>query len=217
MRVSRRRHHRRQTVAELNVTAFMNLMVVLVPFLLITAVFSRLAILELSLPVASDEPVEQNDKIEALQMFVFTDAIELTNESGLIQRFERDNEAIDYTAISEVLKTVKTQLPKRDAITLLFEQDTPYDVMVQLMDTARETLVERDGKVLRAELFPQIAIGDAVATPDNAAAQADSTSNSSPNNNPRNNTSNRGTRNNSANELPTINRSPSLNNSAGAN
>ncbi len=34
----------------LNITAFMNLMVVLTPFLLITAVFSRMAILELNLP-----------------------------------------------------------------------------------------------------------------------------------------------------------------------
>ena len=36
--------------AEVNITAFMNLMVILVPFLLITAVFSRITILELSLP-----------------------------------------------------------------------------------------------------------------------------------------------------------------------
>ena len=46
----RRRASKRHEVAELNVTAFMNLMVVLVPFLLITAVFSRLTILELNLP-----------------------------------------------------------------------------------------------------------------------------------------------------------------------
>ena len=50
------RHHRNDT-AELNITAFMNLMVILVPFLLITAVFSRLAILELNLPGSSSEPV----------------------------------------------------------------------------------------------------------------------------------------------------------------
>ncbi|MEM7805474.1 MAG: biopolymer transporter ExbD, partial [Pseudomonadota bacterium] len=50
----RRRGGRRSLEAtELNITAFMNLMVILVPFLLITAVFSRLAILELNLPGAS--------------------------------------------------------------------------------------------------------------------------------------------------------------------
>ena len=48
-----RQHHykrREKEPAELPVTTFLNLMVVLVPFLLITAVFSRIAIVELTLP-----------------------------------------------------------------------------------------------------------------------------------------------------------------------
>jgi biopolymer transport protein ExbD len=55
MLARRRGGHRRHNhdTAELNITAFMNLMVILVPFLLITAVFSRLAILELNLPGCS--------------------------------------------------------------------------------------------------------------------------------------------------------------------
>ena len=53
---SRKGGRRHIETAELNITAFMNLMVILVPFLLITAVFSRLAILELNLPASSTEP-----------------------------------------------------------------------------------------------------------------------------------------------------------------
>ena len=50
--MSRRHHYRRRSSepAELDMTTFLNLMVVLVPFLLITAVFSRITIVELSLP-----------------------------------------------------------------------------------------------------------------------------------------------------------------------
>ncbi len=48
-RVRRLRKH----PAQLDITAFLNMIVVLVPFLLSTAVFSRLAILELSLPAQS--------------------------------------------------------------------------------------------------------------------------------------------------------------------
>lgn len=44
------RRKRMQETVELNITAFMNLMVILVPFLLITAVFSRMTVLELNLP-----------------------------------------------------------------------------------------------------------------------------------------------------------------------
>ena len=48
----------RKPVAHLEVTAFINVIVVLVPFLLSTAVFSRLSVIELSLP-AKNSGVEQ--------------------------------------------------------------------------------------------------------------------------------------------------------------
>jgi biopolymer transport protein ExbD len=50
MRLLKRRRKRIREPGELDITAFMNLMVVLVPFLLITAVFSRIAVHELTLP-----------------------------------------------------------------------------------------------------------------------------------------------------------------------
>ena len=50
--MSRQHHYRRRSKepADLDMTTFLNLMVVLVPFLLITAVFSRITIVELTLP-----------------------------------------------------------------------------------------------------------------------------------------------------------------------
>ena len=60
MITSRLHRMRRRDPAEMNITAFMNLMVILVPFLLITAVFSRLAVMQLALPAPDSEsqPVE---------------------------------------------------------------------------------------------------------------------------------------------------------------
>ena len=57
----------RKPAAALEVTAFINVIVVLVPFLLSTAVFSRLSVIELSLP-AKNSGVEQLkvDDLEAL-------------------------------------------------------------------------------------------------------------------------------------------------------
>ena len=49
-----RRHHQ-----ELDITAFLNLIVVLVPFLLSTAVFTRLAVMDLTLPAQSNNKLEQ--------------------------------------------------------------------------------------------------------------------------------------------------------------
>ena len=53
-----RRRRLRKQGAHLEITAFINLIVVLVPFLLSTAVFSRLAVLDLNLP-AQQSAVEQ--------------------------------------------------------------------------------------------------------------------------------------------------------------
>ena len=68
----RRRLHRRaghHEPADINITAFMNLMVILVPFLLITAVFSRITILELNLPAAAASQAEDE---QALQLEIIS-------------------------------------------------------------------------------------------------------------------------------------------------
>ena len=61
--MARRHHYKRRTKPsyEPDVTTFLNLMVVLIPFLLITAVFSRLTIIELNLPSAAGGPPSLQD------------------------------------------------------------------------------------------------------------------------------------------------------------
>ena len=87
--ILRSRHHRRREVAELNITAFMNLMVILVPFLLITAVFSRLAILELNLPSSSTDSVEPPLDLQ-LEIIVREGAIEVSDRnSGRLKKLSR--------------------------------------------------------------------------------------------------------------------------------
>ncbi|MDR2877567.1 MAG: biopolymer transporter ExbD, partial [Chromatiales bacterium] len=63
MKARRWRRRRQHGEPELNMIAFLNLMIILTPFLLVTAVFSRVAILELVLPgrgageVSAQEPL----------------------------------------------------------------------------------------------------------------------------------------------------------------
>ena len=44
---------------------------------------------------------------------------------------------------------------------VLAEPDTPYDQIVQVMDTMRSTVTRDGNRVVRADLFPNLAIGDA--------------------------------------------------------
>jgi biopolymer transport protein ExbD len=157
------RHHRHDA-AELNITAFMNLMVILVPFLLITAVFSRLAILELNLPGSSSEPVEPQDQTFQLEIIVRQDKIEVGDRNqGLLGIYPNGEGGYDYVALADKLLELKERYPTKTDASILLEQDIAYDTLVQVMDTVRVAQeIDKDkGVIDRSDLFPNISIGDA--------------------------------------------------------
>lgn len=159
-----RRRAGQQQPADIDITAFMNLMVILVPFLLITAVFSRITILELNLPAAAAEKQQQETPSFALEVTVRSAGIEVGDRyGGLIRRFNATEHGHDYAALSELLQQVKARFPDRLDATLLLEPDIPYDIIVQVMDNVRAAHVVQAGSLQTAELFPDISIGDAPA------------------------------------------------------
>ena len=162
---SRRGGRRRSAeTAELNITAFMNLMVILVPFLLITAVFSRLTILELNLPGSSSEPVDPQEQKFQLEVIVRQDKIEVGDRNqGLLGVYPNLPDGYDYTALADKLVQLKERYPSKTDASILLEQDIAYDTLVQVMDTVRVTQVldDDEGRIDRKDLFPDISIGDA--------------------------------------------------------
>jgi len=159
----RQRWHkkRRVEVVELNITAFMNLMVILVPFLLMTAVFSQVAILELTLP-SSGQQIEDMPDVIQLEVIVREDSIEVgERNTGLLTALQRTESGHDLSGLSEYLKRVKAKYPDKIDATLLLESDISYDVLVQVMDTVRVFEAQDEGRIFHAELFPEISIGDA--------------------------------------------------------
>jgi biopolymer transport protein ExbD len=158
---ARRRLHKQ--AAHLEITAFINLIVVLVPFLLSTAVFTRLSVLELALPAQSNGVLEQL-KPDALQLEVVVraDAIEVGDRiGGLIQRIPATAKGHDLFALGALIVQVKGRFPSQTQATVLAEPDTPYQQLVAVMDTLRATTTAQGNKLVRADLFPQIAVGDA--------------------------------------------------------
>ena len=152
----RRKHH---DSGELDITAFMNLMVVLVPFLLITAVFSRIAVHELTLPGPSAQTTETDEAKLNLEVVVRENALEVGDRrSGLLKRFEADEDgSFDYAALSDFLAQVKVRHPDTREAMILLEPEIDYQRLVDVMDTLRVARVEQG----TAELFPDISIGDA--------------------------------------------------------
>jgi biopolymer transport protein ExbD len=161
---SRNRGARRKNPAvELNITAFMNLMVVLVPFLLMTAVFTHITILDLNLPKpGSQSSQNKKDSPFELRVSIRKDALVLSdNKGGVIKRIKKLEAGHNYGLFKQTLKQVKARFPDKTNITILSEQDTIYDDLIQVMDSARSFKTQYEGEFVHAELFPDISIGDA--------------------------------------------------------
>jgi len=152
----------RRKPAELEITAFLNLIVVLVPFLLSTAVFTRLSVLDLNLPAQSSsfENLKGNDL--QLEVVIRPDALDVGDRiGGLIQHIPNVKTGYDVRALAALLQQVKQRFPDKSSATILAQPDTPYDVLVQVMDAVRAGRQVEGTKVVQTDLFPEISIGDA--------------------------------------------------------
>lgn len=146
---------------ELEITAFLNLMVALIPFLLVTAVFSQVTIINLNLPPPAAGGQQQSEQL-SFEVVIRSNALEVADsKGGLIKRIEKKGDAYDYKTLTEVLKQVKARFPNKTDIMILSEKNTSYDTLVQVMDASRLFETVEAGSLIQAELFPDISIGDA--------------------------------------------------------
>jgi biopolymer transport protein ExbD len=158
------RHNRRP--AELLLVPMIDIFTVLVTFLLMTAVFSRTVILQLNMPAAQTEFREPPPGLQ-LEIMVRKDLLQVADRnSGPLATFPNNAGGYDYDAMTDYLKRVKAKFPEKTDATLLLESDTPYDILVQVMDRTRVFEVSQGLNTVQAELFPDISIGDAPATGD---------------------------------------------------
>src|SRR5690606_26820442 len=163
---NRRRHQREE--ADLDITSFMNLMIILVPVLLISMVLARTTVLDLKLPDMADpeKPLEQEPP-KQLELVIRADYFDINYPAGMrLNRIEKTADGeYDYTLLAKVLQEIKRQLEdqsiQKDDVFILSEPDTDYQTLITVMDTARSFKAVVAASVVDAELFPVISLGDA--------------------------------------------------------
>ena len=165
------RHSRKP--AELLLVPMIDIFTVLVTFLLMPAVFSRTVILQLNLPPPNTTWKEPPPGLQ-LEVMVRKDLLQVADRNtGPLATFPNTASGYDYDDLTEYLKRVKAKFPDKTDASILLEQDTPYDTLVQVMDRVRVFEVGQGMSTVQAELFPDISIGDAPSTteaPGGAAA-----------------------------------------------
>jgi len=154
----------RKTPAHLEITAFINLIVVLVPFLLSVSVFTHLAVIDLSLPAQSNEKIEKldPDKLLKLEVVIRPESVEVGDRiGGLIERIPNTAAGPDLKALGALMQQIKLKFPDAKDSTVMAEQNTSYDTLVQVMDAVRAGHQVQGARVVSTDYFPNISIGDA--------------------------------------------------------
>ena len=152
--------------AELDITSFMNLMIVLVPVLLLSMVFARITVIDIQLPQSAGSTAAEiaNKEVEVL---IRDDALIVHFPEGVVLRTVDNLETGEpnFAELSLVLQELKRRLKEKEAdrrrINLLVEPDTTYHKIVATMDSVRSYQAVVAADVVEAELFPDIAFADA--------------------------------------------------------
>ena len=133
---------------------------VLVTFLLMTAVFSRTVVLQLNLPAAQTEFRDPPPGLQLEVMVRKNEMVVADRNSGPLAPLPNTAAGYDYEGLTNYLKRVKAKFPEKTDASILLESDTPYDILVQVMDRVRVFELKEGANTVQAELFPDVSIGD---------------------------------------------------------
>ncbi|MFN2359751.1 MAG: ExbD/TolR family protein [Marinobacter sp.] len=157
----RRKHRRLTSNPELDITAFLNLMIVLVPVLLLGMVFSQIRMIELNFPGMEAGEAPEAEELR-LVVALIPDGLEvLDSERGVIKTLPLVEGEQDFDGLRETLKLVKKRVPDKTDIVLEVGPDIDYQTLVTAMDTLRSYQAVVAASVVEGELFPDVALADA--------------------------------------------------------
>lgn len=161
MRRIKRHRARSAEAAELDITPFMNLMIVLVPVLLLSMVFTHTAVIELNFPTGEGSSEAFDPEAVHLEVQVKNDELLVADgRGGVIKAVPQKDGEHDYAQLTLVLQELKKRMPEKQDITVLLEEETSYQVLVRVMDRVRSYPAVVGLDVVQAELFPVISLGD---------------------------------------------------------
>ena len=140
----------------------MDIFTVLVVFLLITAVFTSITIMELSVPTNAGGSAANKPNF-SIEVIVRKAGLEIANGSSVEAAIPKKDDKYDLKMLSEMLLRLKAQYPEKEDATVLMEPEIEYDYLIQVMDAVRGADVRAEGsrEIKKIVLFPKISIGDA--------------------------------------------------------
>lgn len=156
---------------ELDVTSFMNLMIVLVPVLLLSMTFTQVTVLDVKLPELTGGAYNSSESQSQLEVVVDEAGFKVVYPTDVVvkaiplktEMLETGEEVkvYDYLLLSKVLQEVKRQIPDKRSAVVRAAKKLPYQSLISTMQTVKSYKTTVAASVVEVELFPELSLGDA--------------------------------------------------------
>ncbi len=132
--------------SDLQMTPIMNVFLILVPFLLLTASFVKLAVLEMSLPSLSQntsgkvtQTSEEQKPLVLNMLAVRQNGFELKSPTLTFPFIEKKDEQYDFEQLKASLRQIKDKFPDSEDMVIQPEDTVKYDDVIKVMDRCRDS------------------------------------------------------------------------------
>ncbi|VAV83616.1 hypothetical protein MNBD_DELTA01-2127 [hydrothermal vent metagenome] len=156
-----RRTHQHSQGTELNIIPLMNVFVIIIPFLLLTAVFAKTSMIEIFL--AQQDAVISASSKKQDQGYLTVKVLKKGFVLGGIGKgivIRRKKGKLDYKRLSSMLVKLKDRHPRVQEVAILLNPSLSYESVVKVMDVTREADVVRKGQTTKRVLFPLVSLGE---------------------------------------------------------
>jgi biopolymer transport protein ExbD len=142
-------------------------LVVLIPFLIATAVFTTITIQEFNLPAQAAAGATPDMPLVTIEVMVRKKGLEIGDGTRINTSIPMKEGEYDLARLSEELRDLKDQHPKKEDVNVLLEEDIEYKDMIGVMDAVKVMQIKSEGatetetQTQTVVLFPEISIGDA--------------------------------------------------------
>lgn len=136
--MARRHQGFRQLVeADLDTLPLMNLFIVLIPMLLLSAVFVEVTAIDMHLPGGEPEAEEQPKDEDPVRVAVHITAEEFIVDGNRVSRTVVPRDENAPLRLTEALAAIRAQHPDHESVEIVSEPSTHYDEIIHVMDAAR--------------------------------------------------------------------------------
>ena len=152
--------------ADLDLLPVMNLVTILIPLLLMGVTAVNLSVIDATLPAIIDPDRIPEEPGLQLTVAITDQGLGLKSAAGGLEANQDLQlpcaaqpcvvDGYDYGGLTDALARIKDDHPDESSLILLPEERVPYEVLVRVMDAAREDLDQHTAQGEPRSLFPQV-------------------------------------------------------------